>query len=90
MLWILGLLVVAVVAYIVYRTLSDDKPATSIDTVKALEEVKSEVVATLDVNQDGQVNVEDVKEVVEKTKKAAKKTAAKVKKAKTPKLKVSK
>lgn len=90
MLWILGLLVVAVVAYFVYRTLSDDKPATSIDTVKALEEVKSEVVATLDVNQDGQVNVEDVKEVVEKTKKAAKKTAAKVKKAKTPKLKVSK
>jgi hypothetical protein len=89
MLWILGLLAVLVVGYYVYRALSD-KPVTVSDPVQVLEEVKNEVVATLDVNQDGQVNVEDVKEVVQKTKKAAKKAAGKVKKAKSPKLKVSK
>lgn len=89
MLWILGLLVVLVVGYVVYRTLNS-KPETTADVVKVLEEVKNDAVAPLDVNKDGHVNVEDVKEVVEVAKKAGKKAANKVKKAKTPKLKVTK
>lgn len=89
MLWILGLLVVLAVGFVVYRRLNA-KPETTAEVVKVLEEVKNDAVATLDVNKDGRVSIEDVKEVVEVTKKAGKKAANKVKKAKTPKLKVTK
>lgn len=89
MLWILGLLVVLAVGFVVYRRLNA-KPETTAEVVKVLEEVKNDAVAALDVNNDRHVSVEDVKEVAEVTKKAGKKAANKVKKAKTPKLKVTK
>jgi septal ring-binding cell division protein DamX len=51
----------------------------------AAAKVEQEVVAVLDVNKDGEVNVDDVKEVVKKTKASAKKAVASVKKTKTAK-----
>jgi hypothetical protein len=60
-------------------------------TVKTVAEVKAaeakleqEVVAVLDVNKDGKVNLDDAKEAVKKTKAAAKK-AVTTKKTKTAK-----
>jgi predicted lactoylglutathione lyase len=47
--------------------------------------VEQEVVAALDVNKDGAVNIDDVKEVVKKTKASAKKAVDSVKKTKTAK-----
>ena len=94
MTWLLGLLAVLVVGFVVYRlvnrSVDKDLGCADADLAPVLDKVKTEVVEVLDVNKDGKVNVADAAVVVEKTKKVAKKAAAKVKKAKTPKLKVAK
>jgi len=86
--WLLGLLLLAVVGYVVYRVVNDKTDAafeTKVET--AVTEVKAEVKEVLDVNKDGKVDLADAKAAGKKVKAAGKKAAAKVKK---PKLKVAK
>jgi len=56
----------------------EETAVKTVAEVKAAEaKVEKEIVAVLDVNKDGKVNVDDVKEVVKKTKTAVKKKTAK-------------
>jgi len=56
----------------------EETAVKTVAEVKAAEaKVEKEIVAVLDVNKDGKVNVDDVKEVVKKTKAAVKKKTAK-------------
>lgn len=88
MLWLIGLLVIAAVAYFVYLHVTKKADAAFEDVAKpVVEEVKAEVVKALDVNKDGKVDLADAKEAVSKAKKGVKKAAGKAKK---PKLKVVK
>ena len=64
----------------------EETAVKTVAEVKAAEaKVEKEVVAVLDVNKDGEVNIDDVKEVVKKTKASAKKAVASVKKTKAAK-----
>ena len=93
--WLLGLLLLAVVGYVVYRVVNDKTDAafeTKVET--AVTEVKAEVKEVLDVNKDGKVDLADAKEAGKKVKAGAKKAAGKAKdaakKVKKPKLTVAK
>lgn len=85
---LLVLLVVAVVgvAYWAYTNLVGDKTlkqaADEITFGAAVAEAKADVAKVLDVNNDGKVNVEDVKEAGKKVKAGVKKAATKAKAAK--------
>ena len=91
--FIIGLLVVLVVGYFVYRRLNKTADA-AFDVEPVVETVKNEVKEVLDVNKDGEVNLADVVEAGKKVKSGAKKAAGKAKdaakKVKKPKLKVAK
>ena len=78
--WLIGLLVVAAVAYFVYRKLNKTAD-TAFDVHPVVDNVKAEVKEVLDVNKDGKVDVADVKEAGKKVKAGAKKAAGKAKKA---------
>jgi hypothetical protein len=90
--WLIGLLVIVVVGYIVYRVVTDKNDA-AFDSNPVVHKVEEELKSVLDVNKDGKVNVEDAKEAGKKVKAGAKKAAGKAKaaagKAKS-KLKVAK
>jgi hypothetical protein len=93
--WLLGLLILAVAGYVVYRIVNDKTDAAFETKVEsAVTEVKTEVKSVLDVNKDGKVDLADAVEAGKKVKAGAKKAAGKAKaaaaKVKKPKLKVAK
>lgn len=90
--WLIGLLVLAVIGFVVYRIVNE-KTDSAFEQTPVVHKVEEEIKSALDVNKDGKVNVEDVKEAGKKVKAGAKKAAGKAKaaagKAKS-KLKVAK
>lgn len=58
---------------------------TTVKTVAEVKAAEAKVESVLDVNKDGEVNIDDVKEVVKKTKASVKKAASAVKKPKVTK-----
>jgi hypothetical protein len=77
---LLGVVAVSLFVRYIFKKNEAEKNNTEFD-VTPVDFVKEEVKTALDVNNDGQVNLADVKEVAEKTKrKAIKATKAVVKK----------
>ena len=92
--------IAGILAYIVYTRLNKENAdgshpldavtiakveETAVKTVAEVKAAEAKVESVLDVNKDGEVNVDDVKEVVKKTKASAKKAVASVKKTKAAK-----
>jgi len=88
--WLIGLLVIVVAGYIVYRVVNN-KTDDAFEQLPGVSKVEAEVKSVLDVNKDGTVNVADAVEAGKKAKAGAKKAAGKAKDAaKKVKAKVSK
>lgn len=92
--------IAGILAYIVYTRLNKENAdgshpldavtiakveETTVKTVAEVKAAEAKVESVLDVNKDGEVNIDDVKEVVKKTKASAKKAVASVKKTKAAK-----
>lgn len=75
--WLIGLLIIAVVGYIVYRAITPSDDA--LDQIPVVKKAEEEVRSVLDVNKDGTVNVADAVEAGKKVKAGAKKAAGKAK-----------
>ena len=86
--WLIGLLVLGVVGFIVYRIVNE-KTDSAFEQNPVVHKVEESIKSALDVNKDGKVDVADVKEAGKKAKAGAKKAAGKAKSA-AKKIKVAK
>ena len=88
--FLIGLIAVVVIGFIVYRIVNE-KTDSEFEQNPVVHKVEESIKSALDVNKDGKVNVEDVKEAGKKAKAGAKKAAGKAKDAaKKVKAKVAK